>query len=116
MPSPDLKWMIGRRISEIRLVEPTSWWFEFAGGGTIRADTLWRIVVGGRVEATSEDHGHKFGLSQPVDSATRATCALSNASVRHASVAGDTGDVVVDFDNDSRLQILTTSSGYEGWC
>jgi len=46
MSSPDLSWMIGRRIAEIRLVEPVSWWFDLLGGGSIRADTLWRIVAG----------------------------------------------------------------------
>ena len=112
---PNLDWMIGRRIARIWLAEPASWWFGLAAGGSIRADTLWRIVADGRVQATSADHGQAFGLHEPVDSAVRATLALSNAAVRRASVLSDTGDVVLDFDNDCRLEILTTSTGDEGW-
>jgi hypothetical protein len=115
MSSPDLKWMIGGSIGEVCLVEPASWWFRFAGGGAIRADTLWRVVASGRIQATSKDHGQRFGLTQAVDSAVRASHLVASAVVRRASVAGDTGDVIVDFDNDSRLEILTTSSGYESW-
>ena len=103
MPSPDLKWMIGGRVGEICLVEPVSWWFSFAGGGAIRADTLWRVIASGTIQATSEDHGQRFGLAQPVDAAVRASHVLAGAVVRRLSVAGDTGDVIVDFDNDSRL-------------
>jgi hypothetical protein len=115
MPSPDLSWMIGRRIAEVRIVEPTSWWFDLSGGGSLRADTLWRIVAGGRIQASSADHGHWFGLPKPVDSAGRAAQVLSNSSVKQASFGRDTGDVLLAFDNDSRLEVLTTSSGYEGW-
>jgi Family of unknown function (DUF6188) len=107
--------MLGRRIDAVSFVEPTSWWFELNGGGTLRADTLWRIVAGGRVEATSADHGHRFGLPEPVDAATRATRALSGSTVRRASITEDTGDVMLQFDNEARLEILTTSSGYESW-
>jgi len=107
--------MIGRRIASIRFVEPTSWWFDLSGGGSIRAETLWRIVAGGRIQASSADHGHRFGLPKSVDSADRAIQVLLNRSVKQAAVGDDTGDVLLQFDNDSRLEVLTTSSGYEGW-
>jgi hypothetical protein len=107
--------MVGKRVGAVRLREPASWFFEITDGGTLRADTLWRIVAAGRVEATGADHGHRFGLQEPVDSAARASRALSDSTVRHASVLRDTGDVVLEFDNGARLEILTTSSGYEGW-
>jgi hypothetical protein len=115
MSSTDLNWMVGDRVRAISPVEPACWFFELASGGTLRVETLWRVVAGGRVEATSADHGHRFGLPEPVDSGARAKLALSDARVRRASIIHDTGDVVVDFDNDSRLEILTISGGYEGW-
>lgn len=115
MPSSDLSWMIGARVRAISLVEPSSWCFELVGGGTLRTETVWRIIGEGRVQATSVDHGHQFGLQQPVDAAARAKGALAGATVRQASIARDTGDVVVDFANGSRLEVLTTSSSYEGW-
>jgi hypothetical protein len=107
--------MVGDRVRVISFVEPESWFFKLVSGGTLRVETLWRIVRVGKVQATSADHGHRFGLPQPVDSAARAKLSLLDATVRQASIIQDTGDVVVDFDNDSRLEVLTTSSGYEGW-
>src|SRR5262245_60966208 len=107
--------MIGSRIQEIHLVEPTSWWFTFRGGGSIRVETLWRVIAEGTIQVTSTDHRHTFGLMEPVDSAIRAVQAMSSAAVRQASVRSDTGDVVVVFENDTTLEILTTSSGYESW-
>jgi hypothetical protein len=115
LSTPDLSWMVGRRIAAIRLVEPISWWFDVAGGGTFRADTLWRLIVQGRVQASSADHGQVFGLAKPIDSAARANEALLNSVVTQASFRPDTGDVVIGFDSDATLEILTASSGHEGW-
>ena len=53
-------------------------WFELLGGGSVRVDTLWRIVAGGRIQASSSDPGQRFGLPKPVDSAVRAAQVLSN--------------------------------------
>jgi hypothetical protein len=67
------------------------------------------------VQASSEDHGQRFGLPEAVDSAARALEILAKSPVTQATLGRDTGDVVLEFGNDSRLEILTTSSGYEGW-
>jgi len=115
MDSPDLESLTGRRLGEIRLVEPISWWFEFVGGGAIRADTFWRLVHGERVHTTSDDHGQVFGLPRPVDSASSARDVVSASFVREVRIAPATGDLLVDFENGARLEILTTSSGYESW-
>jgi hypothetical protein len=111
----DLDWMIGASIGQVQLVEPGSWWFQFAGGGSIRADTVWRLVVEGAVRMTSHDHGHHFGRPTPVDSVDAANRALSTLQVRRASIVRDTGDLVLEFEDGPRLEILTTSSGYESW-
>jgi len=107
--------MIGSHIVEISLVEPVSWWFRLSGGGSIRADTLWRIIANGEVRAISEDHGHMFGLPEPVDSAIRAHEVLSQSLITAASVRNHAGDVVLEFDNTAVLEVLTTSCGYESW-
>jgi hypothetical protein len=86
-----------------------------AGGGTLRVETLWRIISDGRIHVSSSDHGQKFGLPKPVDSAARAVQALSNSLVTQVSFGPDTGDVFLGFDDGSSLEILATSSGYEGW-
>ena len=107
--------MVGSTLGAISLSGPTSWLFELTSGGSLRVDTLWRIVTPGGIQATSADHGQLFGLQGPVDSAVAGMRALSGAIIRRAEIVRDTGDVVLDFDNDARLEILTTSSGFEGW-
>src|SRR3954470_24222884 len=114
-PSLNLHWMNGRRVREIQLQGPISWWFRFDDRGAIRADTFWRVIAAGRIHVTSEDHGQLFGLTEPVDSAAKATEALSSAVVQQVG-ATDSGDLVIHFDNGSRLEIFSTSSGYESWC
>jgi hypothetical protein len=113
-PSLNLNWMIGRRVREIQLERPNSWWFRFDDRGAIRADTFWRLIAAGRIHVTSEDHGQLFGLTEPVDSAVKAAEAVSSAVVQLAG-ATDSGDLVLHFDNGSRLEIFSTSSGYESW-
>jgi hypothetical protein len=113
-PSLNLNWMIGRTVREIQLEGPNSWWFRFDDRGAIRADTFWRLIAAGRIHVTSEDHGQLFGLTEPVDSAVKAAEAVSSAVVQLAG-ATDSGDLVLHFDNGSRLEIFSTSSGYESW-
>lgn len=113
--SRDLGWMIGGQVTKVELLEPVSWWFAFLGGGALRADSLWRIVSDGRIQVTSEDHDQEFGLPKPVDAAARAASLLAKRLVSAASIREDTGDVVLEFDDHSRLEVLTTSSGCESW-
>src|SRR5688572_18421458 len=100
----DLSWIPGNAVTSVSLVEPVSWWFELTDGTALRADTLWRVVTRERVEVTSADHGHQFGLPAPVDARTSAMLALSNARILHASVIQPAGDLVFQFENDARLE------------
>ena len=115
MELPTLQSLIGGRVSEIELIEPISWWFRFSDGAAIRADTLWRLVNGQRVQTTSYDHRHQFGLPEPVDAANEALKIVRSAVVTKVRVAQPTGDLCLEFENGARLEILTTSSGYESW-
>src|SRR5262249_49703111 len=109
MSTPDLKWMVGRRFGDISLVEPVCWWFNLRGGGAVATETIWRVVAGGSGRITSSDPGQPFGLEQPVDAAVETAQLLSDATIRRASVTHDTGDVVLEFDNGLRFEVLTTS-------
>jgi Family of unknown function (DUF6188) len=72
------------------------------------------VFAAGRIHVTSEDHGQLFGLTEPVDSAVKAAEVVSTGVVQLAG-ATDSGDLVLHFDNGSRLEIFSTSSGYESW-
>jgi hypothetical protein len=115
MALPNLGWMIGASIGDVQLIEPVSWWFRFVSGGSIRADTLWRLIGESGVRVTSEDHRQMFGRSTPVDSAGEVMRALSNVAVTRASITETTGDLVLEFENGLRIDILTTSCAFESW-
>jgi hypothetical protein len=115
MRFPDLSILIGSRIADVALLEPITWRFNFENGVSVCAESFWRIVSGGKVAGTSGDHDHSFGLPSPVDSAARAGLLLYSKTVKAASIRSDTGDLIIEFIGDSRLEVLTTSSGYENW-
>jgi len=111
----DLSWMAGRIIVEVSLHEPTRWSFIFGPEASIGVECLWRIVEHGRVVLTGEDHSQQFGLSTPIDAATKGTELLANRQITTAQLREATADIVIEFNGDLRLEIIQTSSGYESW-
>ena len=75
----------------------------------------WRIVTDEGIAYGSEDDGQWFGLPQPVNGEARANELLRERAVVSVSVNGVTGDLSLDFDGGSRLDLFNNSSGYEGW-
>jgi len=111
----DLSWMAGRIIVEVSLHEPTRWSFIFRPEVCIGVECLWRIVEHGKVVLTGEDHGQQFGLSTPIDAATKGTELLANRQIITAQLREATADIVIEFNGGLRLEIIQTSSGYESW-
>ena len=91
-----------------------SWALEFDRVG-LTTGTSWRMIKNGRLVLTSSDDGQKFGLHQPVDSETQLQAALAGHQVTSCVVDPATADLTLDFDEGSRLEILSTSIGYEAW-
>jgi hypothetical protein len=120
-PSPvsyaevDFSWMVGRRISEVSLLEPCAWRFCFGTSEYIAVFCLWRIIRDGRVIRTCQDHGHPFGLPAAVDAVQEASSLLSRTAVSAVQLREATADILVDFSADLRLEIIPDSSGYESW-
>jgi hypothetical protein len=92
-----------------------SWFFRFGSGITIATEDLWRLMSGGRIVVTSEDHGHQFGLPQPVDATSRVLSFVRGRKVTAAAIAPPAGDLTVHFGEGTLLQLVQTSSGYESW-
>ncbi|WP_340645784.1 hypothetical protein [Phenylobacterium sp.] len=86
-----------------------------SGGCVVVTETLWRLIDVDRVVLTSEDHGHQFGLPAPLDAQLEIRALLASAVVVTASVDPRTADIALTFDSGSRLEIISTSSGYESW-
>jgi hypothetical protein len=111
----DLTWMVGRVVSQISPVEPIFWCFRFGPDASISVYCLWRIVENERIVLTSEDHGHQFGLPAPVDVVARITELLSGLHVAAVRLREATADMLIEFTDNLRLEIIPTSAGYESW-
>jgi len=92
-----------------------SWFFKFDQPLSISTESSWRFITPERIEVTSEDHGHPFGLSQPVDAIERVMSRLAGVQVQSVSCNPKTGDLCVFFGESLYLQFLQMSCGYESW-
>lgn len=109
------RWFIDAALSELTFTAPSLWRFTFASGVWIQVECLWRLLDASHIILTSEDHQQKFGLPVPVDAISEATRILAEQRVVEFSVRQETLDVLFRFSGGHRLEILPTSSGYEGW-
>ena len=101
----DLSWMLGRAIAEVTFIAPTPWCFRLGEGGEIRTDSVWRIVDGGRIVLSSEDHGHQYGLPAPIDAEAVCRSLIANVRISRAEVREETRDIVIVFESGARLEI-----------
>ena len=111
----DLSWMVGRTIAEVSFHEPVQWTFSFAKKGYISVECPWRILNHGRTTRSSDDHRQQYGLPAPIDAAAEATKLLSTLVIDAAQLRVGTSDILIDFSDNVRLEIIPISSGYEGW-
>lgn len=75
----------------------------------------WPPPNGGRIVLGWEDHGHSFGLAEPLDGPARAATVIGGAEVESAQVDASSGDLSITFVNGTQLQVFNGSCGYEGW-
>ena len=111
----DISWMLGKAIDKVTWLGPQNWVFHFTNGGSINAETSWRLIVAGRIRRTSADHGQWFGLPAPVDAEVELRTLLVGQKIQAAQLRDDTRDILISFDSGDRLEILPLSSGYESW-
>jgi hypothetical protein len=110
---PDMKWMIGRSITEVQKKDYT-WFFRFDDGTVIGTEDCWRLIANGRIVITSEDHGHQFGLDSPVDAAGVVKAETNGKTVNRTVVDNNTGDLTL-FMESTFLTFLCLSAGHEAW-
>lgn len=109
-----IEWLIGKRCTGVTMRDATSYTFTF-GEAQLVAATLWRIRTDGQLRLTSLDHGQQYGLPGVIDAAREAMDLLAGRSVVSGNVIEWSGDVLIVFDGDRTLQLLTDSTGYEAW-
>lgn len=106
--------LIGRQLLSVEKKD-YSWFFGFGAGVSLATESPWRLIEQGRIAVSSEDHGQQFGLPAPVDAAREVLSRAAGRTVEAASVASDSGDLMVQFPGRVYLQQLQLSSGHESW-
>ena len=114
-PEVNLSWMVGRTVQAVSFNEPTVWVFSLGGVEHITVQCLWRILRDGCIAMCSGDHGHPFGLPEPVNAQRDATEWLSSSPVSAVKLIEGTADIVLDAGSVFRLEIISESIGYESW-
>jgi hypothetical protein len=113
--SVDLSWLVGTSVTAVVLDSSATWRFLFDSGAAIGSESLWRIIVQGRIARTSKDHNQQFGLPLPVDAAAEATELLSAKLVSSVRVREATADLLVECGHAIALEFVADSTGYESW-
>lgn len=91
-----------------------SWVFQF-GIAKLHIESEWRAILKGRIALSNQDDGHQFGLLAPVDVAAELNDVLVGRTIEQATIAADTSDLILRFNADIRLEVVSISAGYEAW-
>lgn len=110
----DLDWLVQHRLQSL-IRREYDWVFLFDGEASLVVGCLWRLVEDGRIRFTSEDDGHRFGLSAPLEVAVEVNRRIAGASVKAVTLQQGTLDLELLFNTGHLLQIIPASSGYEAW-
>jgi hypothetical protein len=109
-------WLQHRSLTAIQYDEATDeWLFDFDDDYVLQVASPWRLVTAGTIAVGHCDHGHRFGLPEPLDVPSAVMEALKDRSVVAITIADATADLSIDFGAGTRLEIFNNSSGYEGW-
>lgn len=90
-----------------------SWHFYFADKIYVTSSGFWRLLESNKIIIVSLDHGHQFGLPQPVDLVIKITKHLTGKKLTKIRVDKDTADLTLTISDDIKVQIFIASSGYE---
>lgn len=111
-----VQWLVGRTVDDVTFADPGSWWLEISGGGVIATHGgPWRLSTPAEMVASSEDHGHRFGLPSPLDAVDSLRSRVKGSQVTESSIRDGAPDLVLRFDSGLILEVLALSVGYENW-
>ncbi|HTG14456.1 MAG TPA: hypothetical protein VK747_04215 [Blastocatellia bacterium] len=106
--------LIGHQLVSVEKKD-YSWFFRFSGEVSVATESAWRLINEDRIVVTSEDHGHQFGLPDPVDAASIVLSSIGGRKVEAAAISACSGDLTIEFNGCAQLQLLQMSGGYESW-
>jgi hypothetical protein len=91
-----------------------TWFFEFSDEVVVTTESLWRLLVDGRIRYTSSDDQQRFGHPKPVDVAVDVKNAIGDSHLSRVEV-DDLGDLLLSFEGGAAIEVLITSGGYESY-
>lgn len=108
------KSMIGQRLESVKRLD-YDWDLRFDAGSSLMFQSMWRLVSDDAIEVTSEDDGQNFGLKTPIDAAAQLKAKVGDKLVSDVRIDRVTSDLTLHFGQHLRLEVVSTSSGYEAW-
>jgi hypothetical protein len=106
--------LVGRSLVRTERGE-YDWVFRFTDKTFLRVACPWRILHDRRIALGECDHAQKFGRPEPIDGANESDRLFCDKTIQSIAIREDTADLTVEFSDQTKLEILNTSSGYEGW-
>jgi hypothetical protein len=77
--------------------------------------SLWRLVSEAHIEVTSEDDGQQFGLKTPINAAQLLKATIGEKRISDVRIDDATSDLTFCFGQGLRLEVISSSAGYEAW-
>jgi len=106
--------LIGTRLESVERLD-YDWSLRFEAGSSLMFQSLWRLVSEAAIEVTSEDDGQQFGLKTPVNAAELLKTKVGEQRISDVRIDDATSDLTFHFGQSLRLEVISTSSGYEAW-
>ena len=106
--------LIGAQLESVERLD-NDWDLRFGDGSTLMFQSLWRLVSEAAIEVTSEDDGQQFGLKTPVNAAEQLKAKIGEKRISDVRIDDATSDLTFHFGQSLRLEVISTSSGYEAW-
>lgn len=106
--------LIGARLESVERLDH-DWDLRFGDGSSLMFQSLWRLVSEAAIEVTSEDDGQQFGLKTPVNAAEQLKAKIGEKRISDVRIDDATSDLTFHFGQSLRLEVISTSFGYEAW-
>jgi hypothetical protein len=106
--------LIGTRLESVERLD-YDWSLRFGAGRSLMFQSFWRLVSDAAIEVTSEDDGQQFGLKAPVNAAELLKTKVGEQRISDVRIDEATSDLTFHFGQSLRLEVMSTSSGYEAW-
>lgn len=106
--------LIGTRLESVERLD-YDWSLRFEAGPSLMFQSFWRLVSEAAIEVTSGDDGQLFGLKAPVNAAELLKAKIGEQHISDVRIDEATSDLTIHFGQGLRLEVISTSSGYEAW-